>query len=322
MCLTRRNLLVGGLAATYLTSRAWADEYPSGTIRIVVPFAAGGGGDIAMRVLTDELQRKLGTPVIIDNRPGPNGVAAALSVKAAAPDGYSIVALGNVHAIGQSLMKQAPFDLVNDFVPIATIAYADVVVYTAPNSPLNSLADAIAKAKTSPESFSIGSGIVGTTQNLTAELFRSTAQISSPIVSFRAPGDLLTAVTRGDVAIGFDLIPPIVGLLESGAFKALAVSSSSRFPRLPNTPTFQEGGIGTSVTSWAMIAAPARTPKPVIERLNKEVAAVLADPDVQAKFQQMGYTPGGGTPEDAQRMLVTEAARWKAVIQKANIASE
>ena len=299
-----------------------ADEYPSRPIKVVIPFAAGGGGDIAVRVLTDALTKKLGQGVVVENRPGPYGVAAAQTVKAAEPDGYSMVVLGNIHAIGQTMMKSVSFDVVNDFVPIVTFAYADVVVFTSPKSSLSNLKDVIERAKATPGTFNIGTGLVGTTQFLTAELFKSTAQLNIPIVSFRTSGELATAVMRGDVAIGFELIPAILGPLESGSLKPIAVSSGARFPRLPQTSTFAESGLGTSVTSWAIFAAPAGTPMPIIDRLNKEVAAIVADPEVQGKFSELGYTLGGGTPQDAKRLLVSEIDRWKSVIEAAKLPGE
>ena len=308
--------------AAVLPGVSLADEYPSRAIKVVIPFAAGGGGDIAVRVLTDALAKKLGQGVVIENRPGPYGMAAAQTVKAAEPDGYSMVVLGNIHAIGQTMMKSVPYDVVNDFVPIVTFAYADVAVFTSPKSSLSNLKDVIERAKATPNTFNIGSGLVGTTQFLTATLFKSTAQLSVPIVSFRASAELATAAMRGDVAIGFELIPAILGSLESGSLKPIAVSSGARFQRLPQTSTFTESGLGTSVTSWATFAAPAGTPTPIIDRLNKEVAAILSDPEVQSKFLQMGYTFGGGTPQDAKRLLVSEIDRWKSVIEAANLPAE
>ena len=244
--------------SAFLPGFTLADEYPSRAIKVVIPFAAGGGGDIAVRVLTDALAKKLGQGVVIENRPGPYGMAAAQSVKAAEPDGYSMVVLGNIHAIGQTMMKSVAYDVVNDFVPIVAFAYADVAVFTSPKSSLSNLKDVIERAKATQNTFNIGSGLVGTTQYLTATLFKSTAQLSVPIVSFRASAELATAVMRGDVAIGFELIPAILGSLESGSLKPIAVSSGARFPRLPQTSTFTESGLGTSVTSWAIFAAPAR----------------------------------------------------------------
>lgn len=253
----RAAMLAVCVAAAALPGLSLADEYPSRAIKVVIPFAAGGGGDIAVRVLTDALAKKLGQGVVIENRPGPYGMAAAQTVKAAEPDGYSMVVLGNIHAIGQTMMKSVPYDVVNDFVPIVTFAYADVAVFTSPKSSLSNLKDVIERAKATPNTFNIGSGLVGTTQFLTATLFKSTAQLSVPIVSFRASAELVTAVMRGDVAIGFELIPAILGSLESGSLKPIAVSSGARFPRLPQTSTFTESGLGTSVTSWAIFAAPA-----------------------------------------------------------------
>ncbi len=308
--------------AAALPGSAFAAEYPSRAIKVVIPFAAGGGGDIAVRVLTEALAKKLGQGVVVENRPGPYGMAAAQTVQAAEPDGYSLAVLGNIHAIGQTMMKSVPYDVVNDFVPIVTFAQADVVIFTSPKSSLSNLSDVIEQAKTTPNTFNIGTGLVGTTQFLTAELFKSTAHLSIPIVSFRSSGELSSAVMRGDVAIGFELIPAILGPLESGSLKPVAVSSGARFPRLPQTSTFAESGVSTSVTSWAILAAPAGTPAPVIDRLNREVAAVLADPEVQRKFLQLGYTLGGGTPQDARRLLVSEIDRWKSVIKAANLPDE
>jgi tripartite-type tricarboxylate transporter receptor subunit TctC len=314
-----RSLLLIICIVMTLPGAARSGEYPDRPIKVVAPFAAGGGGDIVARLVLEGLRKRLGQPVIIENRPGANGVAAAQAVRTAEPDGYTLLLLGNIHAIGQSLMKSSAFDVGNSFTPVATIAFTDVVVVTSPKSPLSSLTDLLAKANATPDGINIGTGLVGTTQHLTAELFKSVTKVHATIVNFRSSGDLVSAITRGDVEVGFELLPAVTALLESGALKSIAVSADRRLPRLPQALTFEESGVHTSVTSWAILAAPAHTPERVIDRLNQAVTDVLVDRDLRQKFEQMGYRVGGGTPEDAKTLLVGEIARWKGVIKDAKL---
>ena len=299
---------------------ASAQPYPERSIKIIIPFAAGGGGDLGIRLLVDSLGDRLGQRIIIENRPGANGVAAALGVTTAQPDGYTLALLGNINAIGQSLMMSAPYDLINDFVPITVVSSSFVIVATAPSSNLATIQELVALAKAKPGAINIGVGLAGTTQHLSAELFKFTMGLDLAIVPFRSSGDLLNAILRSDVDVGFELVAPVLSHLESNVLKPLAISSGERMRRLPGIPTFLESGVAIkSVASWSIIAAPARTPSGIIERLNKEMVDTLVSPEVQGKFEMIGSKTIGGTPQEARSFLMTEVERWKLVIAQAKI---
>jgi tripartite-type tricarboxylate transporter receptor subunit TctC len=296
-----------------------AQSYPTKPIRLVIPVAAGGGGDISVRLMAEPLSALLGQQVVVENRPGTAGIAAAQTVAGARPDGYTLALLANINAIGQSMVAAVPYDLVNDFIPIATVAFTDVVVFTSNTSRFGSLKDLIAEAKARPEAVTIGIGLIGTTQHLTAELFKAAVQTNLTIVPFRSTPNLAAAITRGDVDAGFELVAPIIESLGDGRLRPLAVSSGERFAGLSQVPTFLENGIPGSVTSWSLVAAPARTPAAIIERLNHDIVAALATADVQARYAKLGFKAGGGTPQQAKDLLVAEIARWQAVIAAAKI---
>ena len=300
-------------------SSAGTNEYPAAPIKLVVPFAAGGGGDISARILSDAMGNSLGQPVVIENRPGAGGLAAAQSVWHAAPDGYSILMVGNINAIAPSMLKSVPYDILRDFTPISIVATTDVVVFGPKSSRFKNLRDVLDEAKKKPGTINIGVGLVGTTQHLTAELFKMITNIDAVIVPFRSSADLVTAVRRGDVDVGFELMAPVVGSFTSGDLKPLAVSASTRSPLLPETPTFVENDIAAAVTSWALIAGPASMPEPIVARLNTAISEALANSEVQQKFRALSLDPGGGTPAEARHLLATEITKWKQVIESAKI---
>jgi tripartite-type tricarboxylate transporter receptor subunit TctC len=300
-------------------SLAGTKEYPAAPIKLVVPLAAGGAGDISARILADAIGNLLGQPVIIENRPGAGGLAAAQSVLNATPDGYTILLIGNINAIAQSMLKSIPYDILRDFTPISIIATTDVVVFGSKSSHFKSLREVVDEARKKPGTINIGVGLVGTTQHLTAELFKSTTNIDAVIVPFRSSADLVTAVRRGDVDLGFELMAPVLSSFASGDLKALAVSAPKRSPLLPETPTFVENDVAASVTSWALIAGPTGTPELIVTRLNTAISDALSRPEVQQKFQQLSLEPGGGTPEDARNLLAAEISKWKQVIESAKI---
>ena len=277
-------------------SFAGTKEYPAAPIKLVVPVAAGGAGDISARILADAIGNLLGQPVIVENRPGAGGLAAAQSVLNAAPDGYTILLIGNINAIAQSMLKSIPYDILRDFAPISIVATTDVVVFGSKSSRFKNLRDVVDEARKKPGTINIGVGLVGTTQHLTAELFKSTTNVDAVIVPFRSSADLVTAVRRSDVDLGFELMAPVLSLFASDDLKALAVSAPKRSPILPEVPAFVENDIPASVTSWALIAGPTGTPEPIVTRLNTAISAALAKPEVQQKFQQLSLEPGGGTP--------------------------
>lgn len=314
------SLIAGSILTTASTPRA--EPYPTRPIKIVAPFAAGGAGDVSIRIVAQGMSASLGQQVIVENRPGSGGIAAAQAVVRAKPDGYTLLLLANVSAISASLFKSLPYDIVNDFTQISTLVDSDVVILVAKNSRLTSVKDLVADAKAHPGQINIGVGILGTTQHLTAELFKSATRSNVSIVPFKSVGNLVTAADGAQVEAVFELLPPVLGYIKSGDLRPLAVSADRRFPGLPTVPTLAESGVeNCQVTSWEEIAAPAHTPPAIIGRLNQAIAAALAEPDIQKKFEELGFIPStrGTTPPEARKFLIDEISKWRTAITAAHI---
>lgn len=311
------RLLAAALAiAAAVSTPAHAQQFPAKPVVLIAPFAPGGGGDIIARLLA----QKMGVQVLVENRPGAGGVAATQVAAKATPDGHTLLLLGNVNAISESLFKSLPYDIVRDFAPISTVATSEVAVVVGKGSKLGSLADLIREAKARPGRITVGIGLIGTTQHLSAELFKSRAGIDVTIVPFKSVANILTGLSSGEIDVAFELVPAAIGHIKSGNLRALAVGSGKRFAGLPEVPTVMESGIRDyNVIAWAMVAAPAGTPAAILERLNQEIAKALAQTDLQQRYQELGLTAAGSTPKEAQDFLASEVAKWRDVIRTAKI---
>lgn len=312
--------VLAALALMGTTTIAATQTYPSRPIRIIVPMGAGGVSDINARLLAQKMSESLHQQVVVENLPSAGGIIASEKVAKAEPDGYTLLLVSNANAISASLFKSLPYDTVNDFAPIATFAFFDLVMLVNRDARFRNVADLITEARADPAKFNIGSISIGTTPHLSAELFRSMAGITAPVVPFKTTGDMLTAVRGNDIQVAFDGLPAAMTLAKSGMLKILALSSDQRFPSLPDVPTVGESGLpGYHTSSWAALSAPAKTPRAIIERLNKEVRAAVASPDVRQRFQDLGVTARSSTPEEFRELLVSEIAKWRGVIETAKI---
>ena len=294
--------------------------YPARPIRFLVPFGPGGVGDITSRAVAQKLSAALGQQVIVDNRPSAGGIVATEIVAKAEPDGHTLLLLNNAHAVSAALFKSLPYDTVRDFAPISTISTFSIVLLVSPDSPLRSVKDLIAQAKANPNKLNVGTVIIGSTQYLSAELFKSMAGLDMVTVPFNNTGAVLTALRGNSVQVAFEVLAPIIGQIKGGGVRALAVTPAARFAGLPEIPTVAESGVpGYQVTAWNGIAAPAKTPGAVIDRLNREINAALAAPDLKQRFQELRVEGRTGTPEAFRSFLSGEIAKWKAVRDKAGI---
>lgn len=300
---------------------AFAQQYPNKPVKILVGYGAGGTGDITTRIIAQKLSERFGQQFVVDNRPGAGGIIASQLGAKANPDGYTLVfiATGNF-AMTPSLFKSLPFDPVNDFETIAQIAYFAFAMVTNGDSPLHTVKDVIAQARASHGKMNIGTVAIGSAQYLAAELFKSAAGIEATTVPFKSSGDMITALRANSLQLGFETLAPLVPHVKSGALKALAVTTRQRFQELPAVPTMIEGGLaGYEVSAWNGLAAPAKTPRAIIDRLNQEINAAVALPDVQQKFLELGVVAKGGTPAQMHSLLVSDIAKWKDAIEKAKI---
>lgn len=297
-----------------------AQNFPTRPVRILVPFAAGGVADITARVLSQKMGEALGQQVLVENRPSAGGIVASEAVARADPDGHTLLFITNGNAVSVSLFKSLPYDTVNDFAPVSTVGFFDLVLAVDSASKIGSVRELIAVAKANPNKFNIGTINPGSTQNLAAELFKSMAGVDAQVVPFKATPAVIVALKANDVQAAFEFLTPVLPQIKGGALRALAVTSAKRFPGLPDVPTVAESGVpGYQASSWNGVAAPAKTPRTVIERLNREVGAALADPAVRKRLSDLGVDVRPGTPEALRELLVSEIAKWKAVIERAKI---
>jgi tripartite-type tricarboxylate transporter receptor subunit TctC len=311
--------LAGILAAAAL-STAHAQTYPVKPIRIVLGYAPGGVADITARMVAQKLSSSLGQQVIIDNRPSAGGIVAAEMVAKAEPDGYTLLHLNYGNAVSAALFRSLPYDTVKDFVPVSAMGFFDVLVLANKGSALAGVKDVIALAQSKPDKLNIGTVNIGSGQYMAAALFKAMTGLDLTIVPFKSTPALIAALKSDDIQVAFEIGAPVLALVRSGELKALAVSSAKRFVGLPEVPTVAESGVpGYQVTAWNGVAAPAGTPRAIVERLNKEINAALAQPDIRQKFQEFGIDARGGTPEELRDLLAGEIAKWKNVVETAKI---
>ena len=299
---------------------AFAQAYPSKPVRIVVPFGPGGVADIVTRTIAPKLGEGLGQQVVVENLPGAGGIRASETVAKAEPDGHTLLLLTNGNAVSQALFKSLPYDPVNDFSMVSTVGFFSMVIVTRPEAQARTLKEAIAMAKANPGKMNIGTITPGGTQHLAGELFRSTAGIDALVIPHKTTGEVIIAARNGNVDLAVDFIAPLISQIKSGALRPLAVTAGKRFPGLPDVPTVIEAGVpGYDVASWNAIAAPAKTPRAVIERVHQELVKAVAAPEVQKRFAELGVDPRTSTPEALREFFVSESARWSRVVEAAKI---
>jgi tripartite-type tricarboxylate transporter receptor subunit TctC len=310
------------LSAVAITTAVRAQPgYPNHPVQFVVPYGAGGVADVGMRILADSLTARLKQPFVVENRPGAGGIVAAKAAATAAPDGYTLLMTGNNNAISASLFKSLPYNILTDFASASTASFFDLLIVTRAGSPLKSVADVVSTARAKAGRLNIASTNPGSTQNLAAELFKSTTAIEAAIIPFRTSSDMATALLRGDVDIAFEFYAATQGLIADRKVVALASAGPKRTSYLPHVPTVEESGIKDfQVVSWNGISVPAATPKAVVEVLTRAINEVLPSPDVQERAGKLGMEMRGSTPEAMTERMKNDIAKWAAVIEKAGIA--
>ena len=314
------RLLAATILFLGLASAASAQEYPSRPVRLVMGFGPGGLGDIAGRAIGQVMSQSIGQPVVIENMPGAGGATAALAVARAAPDGHSMLWVSSQNAIAPSMFKSLPYDWSRDFTAVGPMATFDFVLFVHKDSPLKTVRDVIDAAKTNPGKFNFGSIAVGTAQNLSTLNFVSMAGLNVPTVPFRTTGEVVTALISGNIQAAFETIPGVIGQINAGTLRAIAVSSNKRVPFLPEVPTVAESGVpGYWTYSWNGIVVPAKTPRDIVLRLNKEINSAIATPEIQKRFRELIMEPRTGTPEDLQRIYETDVTMWRRIITDAKI---
>jgi putative tricarboxylic transport membrane protein len=315
-------IALAGLALSTLavSPAAAAVNYPDRAVRIVVPFAAGGVADITARIVAEKLGDKFGQRFYVENQPGAGGIAAARTVTSSAPDGHTLALLSNGTAVSVSLFKKLPFDPLKDFEPISSLGYFDFILATGAKSPFKTLGDFIAAAKEKPGALNVGTINVGSTQNLSAELFKTAAGIDFIIVPFRGTPEVAVSLLQGDMALMIDSFAAMKGNLADGKFRTLASSGPKRSESTPDIATVREGGVGSyDVVSWNALFAPAGTPPEIIGALNSALREILADADVKKRLLELGIEAKASTPQEISDRLKSDIDKWQKVIEKAGI---
>jgi tripartite-type tricarboxylate transporter receptor subunit TctC len=295
--------------------------YPSKTLRIIVPFPPGGSIDPVARMLAPKLSESLGQPVIVDNRPGANGVIGTELLAKAAPDGYTLVHLGaSTHVTNALLVKNLPYDSFKDFAPVATIQRSEYVLVVHPSLPANDLKQLIALAKARPGQINYASSGNGNLNHLAAELFNMMAGVRTHHVPYKGGGQALTDLMGGQVQMHFSVTIAAIPHIKSGRLKPLAIGGEQRFAALPQVPTFAEAGLpGFSLRPWQGVLAPARTPRPIVDRLATEIARIVGSPEIREKLANLGMESLISTPEQFAALMQADYEKSGAVIKAANI---
>ena len=318
-----RCLLAVAVVLGLALSPAVAQDYPSRPVKILVGFGPGGLGDIVTRSVAQKLSAQLGQPFVIENMPGAGGITAAATAARSQPDGHTLLLVSGQNATAPLVFKSLPFNLSTDFRMVSTFTNFDFIIVVDRASPLRSVADVVTAARSAPGRFNFGTISSGSLQNLMSHLFVARADLKVPTVPFRTTGEAIAALLAGQVQAVIETVPGVVGQVQSGQLRALALSSDQRRALLPDVPTVTESGVaGYEVTSWNGLVVPARTSEGIVMRLNTEIAKALAQPDMAKRFAELGLVPKAGSPREMQAIYDADVERWRGVIERANLKIE
>jgi tripartite-type tricarboxylate transporter receptor subunit TctC len=314
---------VGGLALALLAigapHSAAADDYPSKPITLIIPFAPGGGVDTVGRVVAAKLTTALGQQVVVENRPGAGSVIGIRAAAKAAPDGYTLL----MATTGASVMPNPGYDITKDFAPIGLIASIPIMVQANPDTPVKSLSDIVALSKKDPGKLTVGTPPPPTLNYFGIELFKSLTQADVTIVTYKGTGPLTNDLVGGHVKLAFNTVPPAIGNIQAGKIRAIAVCAPQRLSVLPDVPTAAESGVpGLDAVLYYGLEAPAGTPRPIIERLNKELRAIVTSEEVSKRLISDGGGPMASTPEEYAANIEREEGKWVALVKKLGIKVE
>ena len=310
------------LIASLFCVAAAAQPFPSKPVRIIVPFSPGGVADSSARVISDKLGARLGQSVVVENRPGASGNIGTQQVAAAAPDGYTLLlGFDGTMVVNPHVYAKLPFDTLRDFAPVTKLGDATLILVAHPSVAAKDLREFLTIAKT--QNFSYGSAGTGSTPHLAGELLAQRTGIALTHVPYKGGGQAMGDVVGGQIPLVFTAIATAQQFVRSGKLKGLGVSSARRSGSLPDVPTFVEGGLeGFVVDSWVGILAPAKTPPPVVARLQKEIAAVLGEPETRERYATLGIEPVANAPEQFAEQIRADLARWEKVVRQAGIRIE
>jgi len=318
----RRTLLQATALSVLPSVNVWAQTpFPSKPLKIVVPFGAGGVADLTARAVAQKLSENLGQPVVIDNRPSAGGIVAGEIVAKAEPDGYTLLLMSNGTAVSAGLFKSLPFNPRTDFAPVSLLGLFDMAVVVPENSPFKTLAELIAHGRANPGKLNIGTINIGSTQHLAAELLRSQANWVAQVIPYNGTPAVINALRGGQVDAAVEILGPMKPQINAKAVRLLGVMGETRPKDMPHIPTVRElpGLSNFNVSSWNALAAPAKTPKAVVDRLSQELAKILAQPELVQRLAGFNVQAKASTPAQLAQLLDSDIKRWSEVIVKAGL---
>jgi tripartite-type tricarboxylate transporter receptor subunit TctC len=312
------------LAAAFANAGAWAQQpYPAKAVRIISPFAPGGGNDVICRIIAPKLGEAFKQQVLVDNRPGANGIVGTEAAARAAPDGYTIALIPSGHAVNASLYKKLPYDSVKDFTALSLVGSSPLIVAMHPSVPTKNMKALIALAKAQPGELTYGSAGVGSSGHLAGALFETMTGTKMVHVPYKGMGLVVTDLIGGQVSLTFGTSASVMPQVRAGRLRALATTGAQRSPAFPDIPTVAESGVpGYEASLWYGFVGPARMPGEVIERLNSAIVAVLKQQPVRERLTEAGLDTRSSTPEEFSRLLVADLERWAKVVQRVGVRPE
>jgi tripartite-type tricarboxylate transporter receptor subunit TctC len=321
---TRLTVILALVGAPWVaTDVANAQAYPSKPIRFIIPYAVGGGTDILGRIVAQRLTERLGQQVLVDNRPGGGSILGSGILAQSNPDGYTMMTANIAHGANPYLHKTLPYDTVKDFVPVTLMAVLPSVLAIHPSVPARSVSEFIAYARANPGKLSYGTAGVGSANHLTMELFKITTKTDIVHVAYKGGGPAMQDLLGGQVKAMFITVPPVLPQVKAGKLLAIGISSIKRSTALPDVPTVAEAGVpGFEVYEWQGVVVPKGTPRAIVQKLNTEIVAVLALPDVRERISGLGAIVVGGTPEEFGEHIRKELVLWQRVIRDAGIRAD
>ena len=311
-------MIRGVLLAVLLLAgaQAWAQSYPTKTVKVIVPYGVGGPADIYGRFISQKLQEALGHPFVVEDRPGGGSIVGTDVVAKSAPDGYTLLVMSNTHTVNETLIPKKPFDLMRDFAPITGINSSDLLMVIHPSVPAANLKEFIALAKKEPGKLNYASSGPGTPYHMAGELFKYMAGVDIVHVPHKGSDQARTAVLGGQVQMMFDAITTMAGQARAGKVKALGTTGKKRSSVMPEAPTIAEAGVpGYEATIWLGLMAPAGTPRPVLEKLNAEVNKIINAPDVKETWGKQGAVPMGMGVDEFGKFLQEDIAKWAKLVK-------
>jgi len=304
------------VAFAFACTPSLAQDYPTKPIRIIVPFAAGGPADVYARFIGSRLQEALGQPVVVDDRPGAGSIIGTDAVAKSAPDGYTLLMMSNTHTVNETLIPNKPYQLLRDFVPVATINYSDLVLVVHPSVGANSVADLIRIAKANPGKLNYASSGPGTPYHMAGELFKAMAGVDMVHIPYKGSSGARTDILGGQVQMMFDAVPTMAEHAKAGKVKALGTSGKTRSAVLPDVPTISEAGVaGYEAVIWLGLMAPKGTPPAIVARLNSEITKIQSRPEVRQEWVSQGALPMSMTADEFGRYLSDDIVKWERIVK-------